>query len=889
MEDLAKLQIRVQSLEVATAENRLRGLSKEGEKAERATDSLTRTTRLLTKAFAGLAAVGALGKAASLTKDFNQSIADLSAITGATGKDLEYYREQAEEIGRTTSLSASQASAAFKLIASAKPDLLANAEALNEVTRNAVTLAEAAGIELPEAAKALGSALNQFHLDATKSSEVINLLAASSKLGTAEVSSVTEALKNVGPAANSLGIDLAETVAGIQALAKSGRDGAEAGTGLRQVLLKLEKTGSEKLSPSIVGLVGALKNLKAQSLSNAELMKIFGEEGFTAATALLSTVDVVEDLNKTLRDTDTATEQASIRMDTLAGDLKGLNSAVEGLAIGALGGDMDELQRSVVQLSTDGVNKLTENLDVLAGVGKVLATVLVAKLAGSATLAGRAAIVASGQYIAYQTALARFTGVSRNAAAAQLSLGLATKGASTALAFLGGPVGIAVLATGALYAFREELGFTSFSADKATASIDKLTQNIDKLTIAQAKHKTLELEDGLLRAKEAADLAAGSVDFLTYRLEQQPENTLVERQLIKQQAAFDTANQSVEKYKTAIASLSDIVKGIKKPEVVPPPSEGGGGDKKKPIVPVDLSSLDKAENALKRLNDKLLQQTETFGKTDAEVLKYRLTVGDLSDGVGALGEKGDVLRASIIEQAEAYDTLREATRVSNKEQADAAALAVVNKDALENLRLSLRTEEEVIAESYAKRLAIILDNTKEGSDLQLELKRKLDEELAGDDVLKTLDKMFASSMDRLGDQLGDFVTTGKADFKGLVDFMIADIARMAIKEGISSLLGSLGGSSGGIATAAVRLFGGGRAEGGPIRKDQFYLVGEEGPELIAPGVDGTVIPNNKLGGAASRESVVNNYNYNYNLEVTTPDANSFRRSSRQIKDSLILG
>jgi hypothetical protein len=83
---------------------------------------------------------------------FTKSISELSAITGATGKDLKFYEEQAALIGKTTTLSASQAADAFKLIASAKPDLLANKEALAAVTKEAVKLAEAAGIGLADAA-----------------------------------------------------------------------------------------------------------------------------------------------------------------------------------------------------------------------------------------------------------------------------------------------------------------------------------------------------------------------------------------------------------------------------------------------------------------------------------------------------------------------------------------------------------------------------------------------------------------------------------------------------------------------------------------------------------------------------------------------------------------
>lgn len=48
------------------------------------------------------------------------------------------------------------------------------------------------------------------------------------------------------------------------------------------------------------------------------------------------------------------------------------------------------------------------------------------------------------------------------------------------------------------------------------------------------------------------------------------------------------------------------------------------------------------------------------------------------------------------------------------------------------------------------------------------------------------------------------------------------------------------GVSGNGSTAS---FGGRRAGGGDVFSDQYYLVGENGPELFAPGMDGSIIPN----------------------------------------------
>lgn len=309
--------------------------------------------------------LGALSVAAAVRsskrtiESFEQAIADLAAITGAAGDDLEYFKEQAADIGRTTSLSATEAAGAFKLIASAQPQLLDNAEALNAVTREAVTLAEATGMTLPNAAQALGGALNQFQLDASKASEVINVLAASSQLGTVEVESITQALVNAGSTANGLNIDLAETVAGLQALAKANITGSRAGTALNQVLLGLEKTNDKTLQPSVVGLVDALDELASRNLSNVQIIKDYGREALPAVQALLAQRDAARELNTTIRGTNTAYEQQEIRMDTLRGDARELMSSIEGLSIAMGEAGLTGALRTSTQSLTEFFRALT--------------------------------------------------------------------------------------------------------------------------------------------------------------------------------------------------------------------------------------------------------------------------------------------------------------------------------------------------------------------------------------------------------------------------------------------------------------------------------------------------------------------------------------------------
>ena len=42
-----------------------------------------------------------------------------------------------------------------------------------------------------------------------------------------------------------------------------------------------------------------------------------------------------------------------------------------------------------------------------------------------------------------------------------------------------------------------------------------------------------------------------------------------------------------------------------------------------------------------------------------------------------------------------------------------------------------------------------------------------------------------------------------------------------------------------------------KADGGPVKGGNSYIVGERGPELFSPGVSGMITPNHALGGSTN--------------------------------------
>ena len=282
-------------------------------------------------AFAGISV--AIGDAVKASMEFEKSLSSLRSLTGVTAQELTFFKDEAIRLGSSTTQTESQVVDAFKLIGSQMPELLKNKEALSSVTESAIVLAEAAEIDVPDAAKALTGALNQMGASSSQASEYINILAAASQQGSADIPYLNRAIENAGGAASSVGIQFNELVAAIEAIAPKITDAGSAGTNLRNIFLTLESSTEMNLRPSVVGLSNALENLSAKQLDATELTKMFGKESVTAALALVSEKDKFIELASGITDTNTALEQQRINNDNLAGSVAALQSVWEGFIL----------------------------------------------------------------------------------------------------------------------------------------------------------------------------------------------------------------------------------------------------------------------------------------------------------------------------------------------------------------------------------------------------------------------------------------------------------------------------------------------------------------------------------------------------------------------------
>lgn len=331
----------------------------------------------------GLTAIGgAVGGVVSGVKDwvvtnvkFEKSLSSLRSLTGLGAEGMSTLRKESVRMGKETTQSANEVVDAMKNIGSQRPDLLKNADALSAVTEKAIVLGEAGEISMDKSAQAITSTMNQMDLAADQVDRIINAYAAGSQAGPATIENIADAMDKSGSVAKGYNIDLETQIGLIETLAEKNIKGSEAGTALRNVLLKMQTfNGVNQEALNSLEAMGVNMDLimdtsvpyeermaeMAKASGDAALMaKIFGTENVVAAKAILENTDTVKKYTEAVTDTNKAYEQQAINNDNMEGDLKSLSSAWEGLTL-TLGGG--EIFRPVIQSGTDFINWISDSI-----------------------------------------------------------------------------------------------------------------------------------------------------------------------------------------------------------------------------------------------------------------------------------------------------------------------------------------------------------------------------------------------------------------------------------------------------------------------------------------------------------------------------------------------
>ena len=292
-----------------------------------------------------------LGTAAvKVTSDFESAMSKVSAISGATGGDLDALNKKAQEMGAKTKFSATESAEAFTYMAMAgwkTEDMLSGIDGI-------MSLAAADGLDLATTSDIVTDALTAFGLSASDSGHFADVLAKASSNANTNVSMLGESFKYAAPVAGALGYSAEDTAIALGLMANAGIKGSQGGTALRGSLTRLIKPTDEaavlmeQYGLSMTNADGSMKSLgevmnmlrdRLGGLTEAEqaqvAAQIFGQEAMSGMLAIINASDSdYAKLTDAIYDADGAAQQmADTMLDNLSGQLTLLKSALEGLAI----------------------------------------------------------------------------------------------------------------------------------------------------------------------------------------------------------------------------------------------------------------------------------------------------------------------------------------------------------------------------------------------------------------------------------------------------------------------------------------------------------------------------------------------------------------------------
>lgn len=318
---------------------------------------------------AGLA-VAAFGVAAvKMAADFDQQMSTVQANTGATSAQMDQLRAAAIEAGASTVYSASDSADAINDLGKAGMSVT---DILTGGLSGALNLAASDGMAVGDAAEYMANALSMFHLKGSQASQVADTLAAGAGKAVGNVSDFGEALNNCGAQANSFGMNVQETTGVLALFAQNGTIGAEAGTQLNSMLMKLAAPSTEAANTMkelgisaydaqghFVGMANfagqlqkAEKGLTDEQRNQANAT-IFGSYAIKAANYLYEAGESgVNKWTKAVSESGYAAEQAAAKNNNLKGDLENLSGSMESLMISVGEGAQGPLRKMVQGLDT---------------------------------------------------------------------------------------------------------------------------------------------------------------------------------------------------------------------------------------------------------------------------------------------------------------------------------------------------------------------------------------------------------------------------------------------------------------------------------------------------------------------------------------------------------
>lgn len=433
-------------------------------------------------------------------------------------------------------------------------------------------------------------------------------------------------------------------------------------------------------------------------------------------------------------------------------------------------------------------------------------------------------------------------------------------------------------------------------AEKVKKQIDEIRGSLQYMR-QEGKQDSLaykELSDRLVGAQERLDSMTKKSGGAAAKAYQDDAATRMLQQLREQEAVLREQLSGVDKLGAAQRELIKFEQQIT-------------DLKEKRQLTADQKSLLAAQEAIKaQLQKNVAVEAEVKAREAATKEAERLKTLEAQFDERAR-QRGETIRNNSDSRNEQYQRSLGAFGLSERQRQEVEAQRTVFRE-FQRMQLDLvkNTPEHLLgSDKYVTEMTKI----KEAQDQALQdLQSYFDSirQLQGDwtngatralstyvddvaNVSAQVERLFTTTFSGLEDSLVNFVKTGKLSFSDLADSIIADIARIIIRQQITGPLaqmvqGNLGGG-GFINDLLGGLFGGARANGGPVQAGKFYEVNEKENELFTQGgrtflmTSGSGRVDPIRGGMGGGFNQVINFNHQGRIDRRTPDqlANETRR------------
>lgn len=286
------------------------------------------------------AAIGGIQSMASgaldTYRDYQKSMANTAGIAGITDKssaDFQKLSEAAEAAGKATAFTSAQAGDALGYMSLAGWDVNKSTKALMPTLK----LAEATGSDLAETANFVTGSMNAMGVSFDNMDDLNGyfdvLIKANNKSATT-AGELMEAFTGVGGAAKAAGQDYKTTATALGILANANTKGAEAGTALNSILVRMTSkkeamNAYKKLGVSIYDAAGNTRNFGDILKDTNKAMAGMTEEEKNSYLAAIAGTNYYSTYNQLLEGVNKTVDGGASAWDKLSGEIQNSNNALD--------------------------------------------------------------------------------------------------------------------------------------------------------------------------------------------------------------------------------------------------------------------------------------------------------------------------------------------------------------------------------------------------------------------------------------------------------------------------------------------------------------------------------------------------------------------------------